>query len=642
MITLRYAAACGLLVAGLATSRGVLAQGADTTAATATPPANAFSIPVDNFEDGVGAWAHNDKNKAGLSNIVTSAPGVSATSKAAALLTFKSANGSWASLSRPVDGASWARIGARELVFSLNGSGDTVGVDLQLRAKSDKGDVVYSLPLPVKINNTTWRSVVVPLASFKNAAGESVTSQLSDVYLLQFAQSGDWRLKFFTIDEMLVRGTGTPIVAKAPPAPAPAAPAAPDLPTGAVAVNVDFLRVAGNIRASANVSVNPPYDPTKTQSLELSPAYREALATLHPKFVRLDVAALADLTDSSRPAWSYARLVSAARRVRTVGAEPLIAISNPNEWGLDARGYGILAAGAASALNPKGGSLARYFELAIWGQDLKTADAVRYYNAGYSGIKNTSGKLIVGGYGAPAGDVAAQNALLNGAKGLDFLSSRFFAASSGAPSDAALIEDARTIPDLKTAAGLLDKSRFKRAPLFVTSANLSNAHNAGDFVPSDGRLIGQVSGAWWAQFMGSGSRLADQIFHNDATNPEWGLLLVDSKAQAFPAYYAMYLWNTYFGGGTQRVVADSASDAIYAAATNTKTAHNLLLVNTTAIPQVAQVGIRGFPTLRQVRIHTNDDPSKPIRTANLPNSPFQTLKLPAYSVNVVQFIEPPK
>ena len=646
MINLRYAAACGLLVAGLASSRGAFAQTADAAAATAPAGAsapNTFSLPIDTFEDGVGAWAHNDKNKANLSEIAATSPGVGATSKQAALLTFKTGNGSWASLSRPVDGVSWARIGARELVFSLNGSGDLKGVDLQLRARTDKGDSVYSLPLPVKINNTQWRSVVVPLEGFKNAAGESVTGQMNNVYLLQFAQTGDWNSRFFKIDEMLVRGTGTPIVAKvAAPAPAAAAPITPDLPTGAVAVNVDFLRVAGNIRASANIAINTPYDPTKTQSLELSPTYREALATLRPKFVRLDVAALADLTDSSRPAFSYTRLVSAARRVRTVGAEPLIAISNPNEWGLDARGYGILAAGAASALNPKAGSLARYFELAAWGTDLKSAVAVGFYNAGYSGIKGVSGKLIVGGFGAPAGDVAAQNALLKGARGLDFLSSRFFAASSGAPSDASLIEDARTIPDLKTAAGLLDKSRFRRAPLFVTSANLSNAHNAGDFVPSDGRLIGQVSGAWWAQFMGSGSRLADQIFHNDATNPEWGLLLVDQKAQAFPSYYAMYLWNTYFANGTQRVVADSASDAIYAAATNTKTAHNLLLVNTTALPQVAQVGIRGFPTLRQVRIHTNDDPSKPIRTANLPNSPFQTLKLPAYSVNVVQFIEPPK
>ena len=637
MNTLRYAAVCGVLIAGIAASPIARAQ---ETAATA----NTFSIPVDNFEDGVAAWTRNDKDKAGLSEIVTSAPGASATSKQAALMTFKSATGSWASLSRSVDGASWARIGARELVFSLNGSGDVKGVELQLRARTDNGDIVYSLPLPVKINNTKWRSVVVPLAEFKNPQGETVMGQLNNVYLLQFAQTGDWNSRFFKVDDMLVRGNGTPIAPKAPltPAPAAATPATPDLPTGAVAVNVDFLRVSGNIRASANVSVMAPYDMANTQSLELSPIYRSALATLHPKFVKLDVGALADLTDSSRPAWSFARLVSAARRVRSVGAEPLVAINNPDVWGLDAKGYGVLASGAARALNPRGGQLARYFELASWSNDLKASEAVAFYNAGYSGIKGVSGRLIVGGYGAPAGDANAQKAILGGAKGLDFLSSRFFAVSAGQPSNETLINDARTVPDLKTAAGLLDKSRFKRAPLFVTSANLSNARNPGDFVPSDNRLVGPVSGAWWAQFLGSGSRLADQIFHNDATNPEWGLLLVEQKAQAFPSYYAMYLWNTYFGGGTQRVVADSANDAIYAAATNTKTAHNLLLVNTTALPQVAQVGIRGFPTLRQVRIHTTDDPGKGIRTAKLPNSPFQTLKLPAYSVNVVQFIEPPK
>lgn len=635
MNTLRYAALCGLF-AGLAASPVARAQ------TEATAPSLTFSVPVDNFEDGVADWTRNDKTKSGLSDVVTTGPGVSTTSKQAALLTFKSATGSWASLSRPVDGASWARIGARELVFSLNGSGDTQGVELQLRAKTANGDIVYSLDKPVKINNTKWRSVVVPLADFKSPQGASILDQLSNVYLLQFAQSGDWNSRFFKVDDMLVRGTGTPIAPRALPVAAPAAPTPPNLPTGAVAVNVDFLRVSGNIRASANISVMTPYDSANTQSLELSPTYRQALATLSPKFVKLDVGALADLTDSSSPAWNFARLVSAAQRVRSVGAQPLIAINNPDAWGLDARGYGVLASSAARALNPKSGQLARYFEIAAWSNDLRSSEAVAFYNAGYSGIKGVSGQLIVGGYGAPSSDVNAQNAILKGAKGLDFLSSRFFAANAGQPTNDTLINDARTIPDLKIAAGLLDKSRFKRAPLYVTSANLSNARNAGDFVPSDNRLIGPVSGAWWAQFMGSGSRLADQIFHNDATNPEWGLLLVEQKAQAFPAYYSMYLWNTYFAGGTQRVVANSANDAVYAAAANTKTAHNLLLVNTTALPQVAQVGIRGFPTLRQVRMHTTDDPAKGIRTAGLPNSPFQTLKLSPYSVNVVQFIEPPK
>jgi len=48
MNTLRYAAWCGLLVAGLAANPVARAQ-------TEAAPALAFSVPVDNFEDGVGA-----------------------------------------------------------------------------------------------------------------------------------------------------------------------------------------------------------------------------------------------------------------------------------------------------------------------------------------------------------------------------------------------------------------------------------------------------------------------------------------------------------------------------------------------------------------------------------------------------------
>ena len=628
----RFFALCGLVLGGL-WAPGARAQDAAATTAK-------FSIPIDNFEDGVAAWARNDKNKSGLSDIIANPPGAKPTSKQAALLTFKSAAEGWASLSRPVDGASWSRIGARELVFSLNGSGDVQGVSLQLRAKIGDADTVFSLPQPVRLDVTKWRQVVIPLADFKGPKGEALLPNLGGVYLLQFVQTGSWNSRFFGLDDLLVRGNGEPAAPKSVPIVAPAPPDA--LPSGAVAVNVDFQRVAGTIRAAANVSVEAPYDGANTQSLELSPTYRGALATLKPRFVRLEVAALADLTDSSRPAFDFSRLVSAARRVKSVGAEPLISVSNSNEWSLDARGYGVLAGTAARALRAGGAPLVRYFELNAWSSDVTSTEAVAFYNAGYGGIKGVSKSLVVGGYGAPAGDINAQNALLKGARGLDFLSSSFFGARAGAPSDAALLADARSISDLKTAAGLLDKSRFKSAPLFVTSANLSMARNQGDFVPSDKRLVGAVSGAWWAQFLGSGSRLADQIFHNDATNPEWGLLLVENKAQAFPAYYSMYLWNTYFAGGTQRVVADSGNDAVFAAATNTKTAHNLMLVNTTALPQVAQVGIRGFPTLRQVRIHTIDDPTSGVRTAKLPNSPFQTLKLPPYSVSVVQFIEPPK
>ena len=51
--------------------------------------------------------------------------------------------------------------------------------------------------------------------------------------------------------------------------------------------------------------------------------------------------------------------------------------------------------------------------------------------------------------------------------------------------------------------------------------------------------------------MSNGSRLADQIFYNDAANSDWGLL--NDRFSAFPAYYAMWMWNTYLPPGSVRV-----------------------------------------------------------------------------------------
>lgn len=249
----------------------------------------------------------------------------------------------------------------------------------------------------------------------------------------------------------------------------------------------------------------------------------------------------------------------------------------------------------------------------------------------------------VGGFGAPAGALETQTAFLKDARGLDFLSVTAFGASSGTPSDALLLSGAREVSALKMAAGALDKSRFGRAPLFVTQAGLSSARAPGDSVPSDIRLVQAVSGAWWAQFMASGSRLADQIFHNDAVNPEWGLLTpLEGRYTAYPAYRSLWLWNTYFPSGSARVATTSSNPSVFVAAANTPTAHNMLLVNASNAPQTAQIGIRGFPVLREARIRVFDDPLGQVRFEALPKSPFQTIKLAPYAVAVVQFIEPPK
>lgn len=613
------------------------------------------SLVVDNFESGVADWTRADKTRAGLSDIVATRAADTATlggvkSAGAALLAFKSGQKTWASLSRNVDGPAWAKIGANRLTFWMSGGGNKTGVILQLRAKNANRDLTFSLPKPVRLDLARWRRVAIPLSDFKGPAGETLAPRLNSVYLLQFQQSGSFDSRFFSLDDIVVEGSGIPIAVPTPKPTAPAAPPETSAPGGAVKISADFLRRAGAIRASANVSLGASLGGPGAAPLESSKDFRDAIGLLKPKFVRLDVGALADLSDSSRPSFDFARLVGAARRARALGAEPLVALTNPPEWGLDARAYGVLCADAARAVSSRsGGANGRWFELSPGGDDIDQTTALSYYNAGYVALKAVSRLFRVGGYGAPAGDLAAQNTFLSGARGLDFLSVSNFGAQSGSPSDALLLSGAREVSALKTAAGALDKSRFPRAALFVTQANLSNARNAGESVPGDLRLVQGVSGAWWAQFMASGSRLADQIFHSDAGNAASGLLNPDGPRaangqiqMAYPAYYSLWLWNTYFPSGSQRVVATSSNPAIAVAAANTPTAHNMMLINTTDQPQTAQIGIRGFPVLREARLRLFDDPQQSVRFTPLPKSPFQTVKLEPYAVAIVQFIEPPK
>jgi hypothetical protein len=466
------------------------------------------------------------------------------------------------------------------------------------------------------------------------------------VYLLQFVQRGNWDSRFFTIDDIVLEGTGAP-AARPTPAATPAATAAPvatpaaDVPEDAIPVNIDFLRLQGRIRPSANLSIGAAF-PTATGSvpfpLEENADFRVYLQTLNPRFIRLDVGSLVDLVDSSRPAFDFTRLQAAVRRVRSLKAEPLIAITAPAVWGLDARGFSVLATQAARVAN-SGGVQSRYFEVNTTGGSAATALAL--YRAAYIALKAQSKTYRVGGIGTTGGDTGTLQALLRSAPGIDFLALKYFGAYNGQPEADNLFATARDLAPLRSAAALLDRSKFRNAPIFITQANL-NAANA-DGVPTDTRLTQINAAAWWATFLGEGSRLSDQIFFNDATNPQWGLL--NENASAYPAYYALWMWNTFFPYGSQRVQATSENRDVAVFACNTPTAHNVLLTNTTGQELTARLTIRGFPVLRAARMRSLQDPLDPktgVRFQDLPKSPFQTIKMAPYSVAVLQFIEPPK
>ncbi|MBV9868340.1 MAG: hypothetical protein JO316_23545 [Abitibacteriaceae bacterium] len=621
-------------------------------------------LVLDDFENGVGAWTRNDKIKTDnpaadvlLVDIAPSRPASSVVpgSKGAGLFAFKAAQNSWASASLRVDGARWAQIGAQRLTFWLNAGGEQLGVGLVLRGRYQGADgtpheevfelpvdLKTKLPAPVKLTVKHWRKVVIPLTDFHSARGP-LPPRLSGVYLLQFVQRGSWNSRFFTVDQMEVEGNGIPIpqvTAATPTQPTQTGNNTPD-DTGAVAVNVDYLRFLGKVRPSANVSIGatlPGGSGTSEFPLAQSDQFRRALQTLTPRFVRLDAGGLVELIDSSRPGFDFSRLVNAVTQVRALGSEPFVALPNPTAWGLDGRAYAQFAVQAARAVNARSQAV-RYFELPTALDATDDASAVALYNGARTALKALSPKYLVGGITASSGRANTLAALLKGTMGLDFLSVQYYGAWAGEPSVASLYGMARDVKTLHEAGAALDHSRWRNIPIFVTQSNLNAARSDGGEA-TDSRITQMVSAAWWLTFMSNASRISDQIFQNDAGNPEWGLL--DESSRAYPAYYVLWMWNSFVPAGSQRVEVRVSRGDIVAVAANTATAHNLLLANTTDRDQTAKIAIRGFPVLRSARTRILEDPQKGVRFEDLPKSPFQTITLKPYAVAVLQFIEPPK
>lgn len=668
----------------LVSPRSACAQGATANSATrvsATKSPQTLLL-VDNFENGVDSWTRNDKarsdnaaNPVSLVDIVSTRPtsGLPFSSRGAALFSFKSAKNSWASASLRVDGARWANIGARTLTFWLNADGAPTGTELVLRAavpSANGGTREESYSMPVRLNVRQWRQVTIPLADVRNEHG-ALLPNLHSVYLMQFVQRGNWESRFFTVDQIEVEGSGTPLsvsaaTSVATPEKTPTNPKsstqssatnASATATNTLDVAVDFLKLQGRVTTSADVSLGATDDSAGGAPqfpLLTSKNFRDAMTVLRPRFIRIEAASLVAMTDSSKPSFDFSRLTAHVKQARALGAEPLIALSNEAAWGLDARGFAAFCAQAARAVNSSSTRTgadkgAQRFEIMAGANspNLSDAEIVALYNSARAAIKAISPLYRVGGVTSSGTHPALVAALIRGAQGLDFLTLQFYAASSGKPDAGVLFGATRSLGSLRASASLLDKSRFKMAPIYVTSGNLNGAVDADSGSASDERVTQMISGAWWLSYAGNASRVADAVFHNDAVNASSGLL--NPEARAYPAYYAMWMWNTYAPRGSERVQVSAPSSGVAAFAVNVPhvtgvpRSHNVLLANTRDSDTTIKVAIRGFAVLRAVQMQALDNAESGVRTnVVLPKSAFQTITLKPYSIAVLQFIEPPK
>jgi len=604
--------------------------------------AQSNTIVIDNFDKGTANWSLNDNTRnnnpniqprlVNLSDVPPGAPMVSG-STAAGLFTFKAAKGAWASANIRVSGKDWAQIGAQRLTFYLNAGGNEVGFNIQLRrAVNGQNDEVFKLPKPVRLDQLNWRKVVIPLKDFKSSNG-SLINRLNGVYLLQIVMTGTWDTRFFTIDQLQVEGTGkaSPQTAETPAAPKPA-PATSQNAKDAPAVNVDYMRLIGRVRSTADTSIGT--SDNTVLPLVNNRGFRIAIRELKPSWVRLDTAELSQLEDSSKPSFNFSKLVASAKSARSIGAKVLLNLGDREDWGLSSDQYAAFATQAAKAVNHDG-TIVTDFELATMASGRDIGNAVIAYNSARSALKRISSKYQVGGITSSSRDDTTLPVFLAAADGLDFLTIRDFGMSGDENKPSSdQFSAARNMQRLTNAAQDLDSSQWRNARIFVITNLEQHPADSNDKAP----LLQMPAAAWWTTYLVNVSRLADQIFHNDATNPQWGLL--DDQVRAYPSYYAMWMWNTFVPPGSQRVATEVKGDGITAMGVNSATSHNLFLANDTGRVQTAKIAIRGFAVMRQARIWMYDNPQKQPYLMSLPNSPYQTIQLAPYAVAVVQFIEP--
>ena len=570
---------------------------------------------------------------------------------------------SWASVSTRVDGARWAKMGAKTLTFYIDAAGEMKGTDLVLRAirKDATGkNVEEKWTMPIRLNIKNWRKVTIPLAVVKNENGP-LLNRLQNVYLLQFVQSGDWDSRFFTVDQLQVEGTGTPLVAmpipETSPTPATSSTRSSTIP-GVTNVTVNFRKVLGRVPTSANIAVGSTLDETGARRFPLldSASFRNAVKVLSPRMIRLDASALVEMTDSSKPSFDFSRLVSAVRTARSLNTEPLLAISNDAAWGLDANGFAKFASQVARAATSAQAGSSKFpirFEIALLAPSnlsttLSDGELVTLYNRAQAAIKSVSVTIPVGGLTLTSTRSNTLLAFLKGARGLDFLSLQFYGSGAGTPTEAQLFAGARQLNSVRAAASALDKSRFRRALLYLTQANMSGARDANTQAPLDNRLNTLASGAWWLTFMANASnRLTDQVWFNDATNAQWGLLNEDNLA--YPAFHALWMWNNYAPRGSSFVGISRSNANALVFATNARMAgskatdapsHNVLLANVRGENTTLRLNIVGVKKLGAVSIRVLDNAKIGMRPpVELPRSATQSITLKPYAIAVVQFGE---
>lgn len=604
-------------------------------------PAGAVSVLLDDFETGVGAWRTNDEAAAGarpseIATIYTIGRRTETGTEQAALIEFDAARRTWASVSLPISGPTWAEVGVGQIALWVRGDGSDNTVDLTIRSRigEDRRDVSYVYPLALASRD--WQRRAIRLFAFKDAEGHSPDAEaIRNAYLLQFVKTGSWPALSLSVDEIAAE----PIPGAATPALQPPASGAE-----ALSVRVDFGATAGPVLAQLGVNLGSDLRPV-LEGPASSAALSKLVRDLTPCVVRLR---LSDFYDARAGDYDLTRLSRAITWVNDAGARPLVCL-NPAQvtvegvprWDPD-----FATAALRLVALRRGGPTVRYYELfdapLLCAQFATVGELVAAYNDLAARVLAADPEARVGGPGLASAWNDTVRGFLEGADTLHFLSLQLYGAHNPVADEAALFEAAcagRTsdLPNQLSLAEVRHLAAALRRPapeLFVTTMAMNSARRPSGEA-ADGRLTTPFGAAWLAAAVLGSSASVDKLLQFKLFGEGWGL--ADRQGERNALAIAGWLLRTYAPRGATLSQLLRPADDLLLAAVWTPTARNLFVVYGGRGPRAVVVdawGIGSPLTVRERRLTSAGE----LAMTNLPNSAAQSIDFDGPGVSVIQFV----
>ena len=497
------------------------------------------TVVIADFETGVGAWLTNDGHVDGarpsdICGIYAIERPEGDHTEQAALIEFKAARNTWASVRLPVSGQTWLEHDAGQIAMWLRGDGSDNTVDLTLRALvgQPRRDVSYVYKL--SLENSQWERRAIRLFAFKNAEGQPIDGEaLRGVYLIQFVKTGSWPHITFQVDDI-----------RAEPVPGVTLGGGTTPPS--LSATVDFRKVVGPMltRVGANLG------PDLTAVLDDRSASQRASASLReiaPCLVRLR------LSDFYRPVPDEYDLVRVNRTLNWIadsGARPLICLSPgaaPATADPAASQQQFIAAAVKLVSLRRGGSGVNYYEIfdspLLTGRFADVAGLVAGYNDMARRVLAADPEARVGGPGLASPWGENVEGFLRGAETLHFLSFSFHGAHTSVAATGALFEAAVSgvsgdLPQQLSLAEVAGLARTLRRPMPELLINAISPSSA------DGRDAA-FAAAWTAAVVLSASPCADRMLSRALMGD-----LLGPDGAPLPAYWAVSLVRSYAPRGS--------------------------------------------------------------------------------------------